>query len=138
MHASPLKALTVFSPRGNALIEGRVKVDGQGSAVTQQRRGVLVQFGGSGCGAETRDCFGKKVIFSFLTLSPSFLLLAISLHLKFRDRESRQVVREKGLVSRVGGIGPRVPGEPHSALGEGNGTSLQYSCLENPMDGAAW
>ena len=22
--------------------------------------------------------------------------------------------------------------------GEGNGTSLQYSCLENPMDGGAW
>ena len=23
-------------------------------------------------------------------------------------------------------------------IGEGNGTSLQYSCLENPMDGRAW
>src|SRR5574337_1199679 len=23
-------------------------------------------------------------------------------------------------------------------LGEGNGTPLQYSCLENPMDGRAW
>ena len=23
-------------------------------------------------------------------------------------------------------------------LGEGNGTPLQYSCLENPMDGEAW
>ena len=22
--------------------------------------------------------------------------------------------------------------------GEGNGTLLQYSCLENPMDGGAW
>ena len=22
--------------------------------------------------------------------------------------------------------------------GEGNGTPLQYSCLENPMDGVAW
>ena len=22
--------------------------------------------------------------------------------------------------------------------GEGNGTPLQYSCLENPMDGRAW
>ena len=22
--------------------------------------------------------------------------------------------------------------------GEGNGTLLQYSCLENPMDGEAW
>jgi len=24
------------------------------------------------------------------------------------------------------------------AIGEGNGTPLQYSCLENPMDGGAW
>ena len=24
------------------------------------------------------------------------------------------------------------------SLGEGNGTPLQYSCLENPMDGGAW
>ena len=25
-----------------------------------------------------------------------------------------------------------------SRFGEGNGTPLQYSCLENPMDGGAW
>ena len=25
-----------------------------------------------------------------------------------------------------------------SGLGEGNGTPLQYSCLENPMEGGAW
>ena len=25
-----------------------------------------------------------------------------------------------------------------SANGEGNGIPLQYSCLENPMDGGAW
>ena len=24
------------------------------------------------------------------------------------------------------------------SAGEGNGTPLQYSCLENPMDGGAW
>ena len=24
------------------------------------------------------------------------------------------------------------------SLGEGNGTPLQYFCLENPMDGGAW
>ena len=23
-------------------------------------------------------------------------------------------------------------------VGEGDGTPLQYSCLENPMDGGAW
>ena len=30
-----------------------------------------------------------------------------------------------------------VPGSGRS-LGEGNGNPLQYSCLENPMDGEAW
>ena len=25
-----------------------------------------------------------------------------------------------------------------ASVGEGNGTPLQYSCLENPMDGGAW
>ena len=27
---------------------------------------------------------------------------------------------------------------PRCSIGEGNGTPLQYSCLENPMDGGAW
>ena len=27
---------------------------------------------------------------------------------------------------------------PKVLFGEGNGTPLQYSCLENPMDGGAW
>ena len=30
-----------------------------------------------------------------------------------------------------------IPGLGRSA-GEGNGNPLQYSCLENPMDGGAW
>ena len=30
-----------------------------------------------------------------------------------------------------------IPGSGRSA-GEGNGNPLQYSCLENPMDGGAW
>ena len=29
-------------------------------------------------------------------------------------------------------------GNSHILIGEGNGTPLQYSCLENPMDGGAW
>ena len=27
---------------------------------------------------------------------------------------------------------------PFSVFREGNGTPLQYSCLENPVDGGAW
>ena len=34
----------------------------------------------------------------------------------------------KVLDELVGGLG----------LGEGNGTPLEYSCLENPMDRGAW
>ena len=30
-----------------------------------------------------------------------------------------------------------IPG-PGRCPGEGNGNPLQYSCLENPMDGGAW
>ena len=29
-------------------------------------------------------------------------------------------------------------GRGQGSLGEGNGNSLQYSCLENPVDGRAW
>ena len=28
--------------------------------------------------------------------------------------------------------------DPKQGWGEGDGTPLQYSCLENPMDGGAW
>ena len=31
-----------------------------------------------------------------------------------------------------------VSGVLHTDFGEGNGTPLQYSCLQNPMDGGAW
>ena len=36
----------------------------------------------------------------------------------------------KGLISKIY--------KQLRKLGEGNGTPLQYSCLENPMDGGAW
>ena len=36
----------------------------------------------------------------------------------------------------VGDLG-LIPGSGRSP-GEGNGNPLQYSCLENPMDGGAW
>ena len=39
-------------------------------------------------------------------------------------------------VCNVGDPG-LIPGSGR-ALGEGNGNPLQYSCLENSMDGGAW
>ena len=32
----------------------------------------------------------------------------------------------------------RCKNRAHKIGSEGNGTPLQYSCLENPMDGGAW
>ena len=42
----------------------------------------------------------------------------------------------KGSACNVGDLGS-IPGSGRSP-GEGNGNPLQYSCLENPMDGGAW
>ena len=35
-------------------------------------------------------------------------------------------------------VSPSICHEVMGPDGEGNGTPLQYSCLENPMDGGAW
>ena len=42
----------------------------------------------------------------------------------------------KNQLANVGDLGS-IPGLGRSS-GEGNGYPLQYSCLENPMDGGAW
>ena len=42
----------------------------------------------------------------------------------------------KRLAYNAGDLG-LIPGSGRSS-GEGNGTPLQYSCLENPMDRGAW
>ena len=42
----------------------------------------------------------------------------------------------KASTSNEGDLGS-IPGSGRSP-GEGNGNPLQYSCLENPMDGEAW
>ena len=45
-------------------------------------------------------------------------------------------VRVKRLLALQENLGS-IPGSGRSS-GEGNGNPLQYSCLENPMDGEAW
>ena len=43
---------------------------------------------------------------------------------------------DKESACSVGDLGS-IPGSRRSP-GEGNGSPLQYSCLENPIDGGAW
>ena len=54
--------------------------------------------------------------------------------LHFRASVVAQMV--KCLAYNAGDLGS-IPGAVRSS-GEGNGNPLQYSCLENPMDGEAW
>ena len=46
-------------------------------------------------------------------------------------------IRNTGYITCVSRGAQHLEG-PHASLGWGNGTPLQYSCLENPMDGGAW
>ena len=48
----------------------------------------------------------------------------------------RRGLAVKNLPANAENVGS-IPGSGRSA-GEGNGTTLQYSCLENPMDRGAW
>ena len=52
----------------------------------------------------------------------------------FKTSLVAQTVKASGY--NVGDLGS-IPGSGRSP-GEGNGNPLQYSCLENPMDGGAW
>ena len=47
------------------------------------------------------------------------------------------ILQTDSLLSEILGK-PKNTGVGSLSLGEGNGTPLQYSCLENTMDGGAW
>ena len=42
------------------------------------------------------------------------------------------------LLGKTESLCSRIYNLVENTFGEGNGTPLQYSCLENPMDGGAW
>ena len=57
-------------------------------------------------------------------------------HLSFTKFLCILSVSGKALAYNAGDLG-LIPGLGRSP-GKGNGNPLQYSCLENPMDGGAW
>ena len=56
------------------------------------------------------------------------------------DNQQGPTVWHKELCSMLSGSqdGRGVWGRIQAYVGEGNGTPLQYSCLEKPMDRGAW
>ena len=82
--------------------------------------------------------YGKakvKVAQSCLTLCDP---MDYTVHGIFQARTSEWVrgSEVKASACNAGDLGS-IPGSERSP-GEGNGNPLQYSCLENPMDGGAW
>ena len=79
----------------------------------------------------------SEVTQSCLTLSNpmDYSLPGSSIHGIFQAR-----VLEWGAIafSELSPLGSFIFSCPVEGSGESNGNSLQYSCLENPMDGGAW
>ena len=65
-----------------------------------------------------------------------FSLLGDTLNLRFESWGFPGGAEVKASACSVGDLGS-IPGSGRSP-GEGNGNPLQYSCLENPMDGRVW
>ena len=87
-------------------------------------------------------------IVTFIVYLSILSKVCLFVHWNIVHLQSSPSVREKGL--NTCSIGPIVPGINWVSLEwvmncwimgdfrEGNGNPLQYSCLENPMDGGAW
>ena len=61
---------------------------------------------------------------------------------KRKKNQLNKIRNEKGEIATDNAEMQRIIRDFYEQLngnnGEGNGTPLQYSCLENPMDGGAW
>ena len=80
--------------------------------------------------SQTKACSTLNSSIPFLSVH--FLLFEGSFIL--RGLPSGSVVKNQPANAGDAGLIPGLGGSP----GEGNGNLLQYSCLENPMDGGSW
>ena len=65
-----------------------------------------------------------------LSLLSIIILLSFICYLSPGSSDGNESACNTGDTCSISGSG--------RSLGEGNGNPLQYSCLENPMDGGAW
>ena len=77
----------------------------------------------------------RLLIFLLAIVIPAYASFSLAFHMMFSAYEPVHGSEVKASASNVGDPGS-IPGSGRSP-GEGNGNPLQYSCLENPMDGEA-
>ena len=73
---------------------------------------------------------------SLFSTSSAILVISCLFDNSYSDRGFPGGAEVKASACNVGDLGS-IPGLGRSP-GEGNGNPLQYSCLENPVDGGAW
>ena len=71
-----------------------------------------------------------------LTIYTHFFLLKLKTFSYITQQNKSK--REKNFQNIARGKYTHTHTHTHTYIGEGNGIPLQYSCLENPMDGGAW
>ena len=77
--------------------------------------------------ALTSEPPGKpRPIYLYLLLLFTLLMLYLRIHCQTQSQEDLPLFSYKSFMALA------------LLFGEGNGTPLQYSCLENPMDRGAW
>ena len=93
--------------------------------------------------ALTRQIFVGKIMFLLFSklsrLVIAFLPRSKRLLISWPQSPSAVIFEPKKIKSvTVSTVSPSICHEVMGPDGEGSGTPLQYSCLENPMDGGAW
>ena len=73
---------------------------------------------------------GKTIALTRWTSVGKVMSLLFNMLSRFGDSDGKKSAYNEGDLGSIPELG-RSPGE-------GNGNPLQYSCLENPMDGGAW
>ena len=61
-----------------------------------------------------------------------------SLLMMVKEESEKAGLKLNNQKTKIMVSGPITSWQLDRGNGEGNGTPLQYSCLENPMDGGAW
>ena len=82
-------------------------------------------------------CLAKVKIKAMIIIEYSHIFISHYAYERLSKRFSFPSGSEVKVSASNAGDSGSVPGLGRSS-GEGNGSPLQYSCLENPMDGGAW
>ena len=87
--------------------------------------------------AEKREVIGKGERERYTQLNAEFQRMAKRGKKAFLSKQCEET-EENNRMGKISDLFKKIRDTKGTFHGEGDGTTLQYSCLENPMDGGAW